>query len=248
MANSAKILVVDDDVNFTTTTVDLFNEKGFDCIGVHSGYKAIDKVKEVAFDVILLDIKMPVMNGVEAYKEIKKIRPETVVIMATAYRMEELIRDALKEGVYAVLNKPLDVDKVVAMIERSKKGGALIQVVDDDPNIREKLKDSLEKQGFSVTTASDGEEAIRITKERPHDILFVDAKVAPIGGLLVFLEARKFNPDVVAVIMTEQSNKSEDVVEKALKEGAYACLYKPFSVGEVVEVLEAIVSKKKGGE
>ena len=111
MAGTVKVLIVDDDVNYADTTVDLLNEKGFDCIGVHSGREAMDKVKEVAFDVILLDVRMPVMNGVETYRELKKISPQTVIIFVTAYRADELAKDALREGAYGLVHKPVDIDR-----------------------------------------------------------------------------------------------------------------------------------------
>ena len=112
MAKKISVLVVDDDINFADSTIDLLNEKGFDSICAYSGKDGIVKAKEKAFDVILMDMKMPVMNGVETYREIKKISPKTVVIMITAYRVEDLIRDGIREGAYGLVRKPLDIDIV----------------------------------------------------------------------------------------------------------------------------------------
>lgn len=122
MTGKIRTMVVDDDANFLRSTVDLLNEKGLDCIGVDSGREAIEKIKEMTFDVVLMDMKMPVMNGVQTHVEIRKISPKTVVIMITASRVEELIKDALKEGAYGLVHKPLDIDRIIRMIERSKKG------------------------------------------------------------------------------------------------------------------------------
>ena len=248
MAETASILIVDNDVNFTTATVDLFNEKGFHCMGVYSGREAIDKVREMAFDVILLDMKMPVMNGVETYREIKKIRPRTVVILVTAYRVEELIQDALEEGAYAVLKKPLDIDRVVAMIEQSRKVGALIMVADGDPNTCEALKGHLEIAGYVVTTGLYGEAAIEMVRERPHDIVLIDAMLPPLNGLILFLEMKKINPNVVAVMMTLYGEETRGIIEAALDQGVYTCLYKPFNMDEVTEMLDDIINEMKGGK
>ncbi|MCK5587590.1 MAG: response regulator, partial [Candidatus Lokiarchaeota archaeon] len=67
---------------------------------------------------IFMDIKMPLMNGVDTYKRIKKIRPDTVVMMMTAYAVEDLVQEALKEGAYGVLYKPLDIENVLTLIKR----------------------------------------------------------------------------------------------------------------------------------
>jgi len=248
MAGTAKVLIVDDDVNYADTTVDLLNEKGFDCVGVHSGREAMDKVKEVAFDVVLLDVRMPVMNGVETYREIKKIRPQAVIVFVTAYRMDELAKDALKEGACGLVYKPVDINRMVSVIERSRKGGLLVMVVDDDANTCETLKDNLEERGYVVTTALNGDEAIKIAQERPNDVVFIDAKLPPLNGLVVYLDMKRINPDVVAVMMTGYRDEMKDVVEKALEEGAFACLYKPFGVNEVMVILEGVISRMKGGK
>ena len=244
MTGKIRAMVVDDDVNFLMSTVDLLNEKGLDCVGVPSGREAIEKAKEMSFDVVLMDMKMPVMNGVQTHREIKKISPKTVVIMITAHRVEELIKDALREGAYGLVHKPLDIDRIIRMIERSKKGGALVMVVDDDPNTCQVLKDNLEEQGYVVTTANDGHEAVRIVKEKPEEVIFIDAKIPPINGLMIYLEIKKINPDIVAVMMTAYREEMEDIIDRAIKEGVYACLYKPFSIDEIIRLMEEIIAKK----
>ena len=245
MENKVKILIVDDDVNFATTTTDLFNEKGYDSICVNSGKEAVEKVRDGEYDVILLDMKMPVMNGVETYRAIKKIRPQTLVILATAYRVEELISEALAEGAYAVFKKPLDIDNLLKTIERGRKGGALILVVDDDPNVCEAVKDNLEERGFVVSTAQSGEEAVRIAKERSHEVVLIDIKIPPLNGLIVYMEMKKLNPDVIAVMMTAHRDEMREVVDKALERGAFTCLYKPFNIDDVISTIEKAVTKKE---
>ena len=245
MARKADVLIVDDDENYVTSAVDLLSEKGFQCVGVHSGQEAIDIVKDKNFDVILLDLKMPILNGVETFKEIKKICPDTMVIMVTAYRVEEMIKEALKEGVYTVLIKPLDTDRILNTIQRSKKGGALVMVVDDNSNFSQTIKDNLEARGFVVNTAGSDEEAINKAKERPHDIILIDAKVPPVNGLFIYLELQKVNPDAVAIMMTAYKEEMSHIIEQAIKKGVYAAIHKPFSIDKIVKIIERIVEKKR---
>ncbi|MEE9591247.1 MAG: response regulator [Thermodesulfobacteriota bacterium] len=116
MEKKCSILIVDDDSGMTDTLTDVFDEMGYTVAVAEDGFAAIDKIKRELYDVALMDIKMPRMNGVETFKEIKKINPSMKVIMMTAYAMEELIKEALREGALDVIHKPLDIDKVVSFL------------------------------------------------------------------------------------------------------------------------------------
>ena len=98
MPSQTNVLVVDDDVNFCSTLSKILKKKGYATITAESGYRAIEIVKENPVDVILMDIKMPVMGGVEAYKHIKQIRPSATVIFMTAFSIEDLVKDSIRDG------------------------------------------------------------------------------------------------------------------------------------------------------
>ena len=245
MAEKTRVLVVDDDISFAESLTDILTEKGYIAVAVNSGEEALEKIKERFFDVVLMDVKMPVMDGMQTFKEIKKLSRSTTVIMMTAYSMDDLVHDALKEGAYGVLRKPLDMEQVIRRIEISKAGGSLTMIVDDDPNIRTSLKDILEEKGYVVTIAKDGKEAIVIAKERPEDIAIIDMQLPFLNGLETFSELKKINPEIQAIIITAYKEEMKDLVEQALSGGAYACIYKPFDPQKIVEMVEEIVRKKK---
>ena len=245
MAEKIRVLIVDDNVPFAEGLSDILKEKSYEAVVVKSGEEALKKVEETPFDVVLVDIKMPVMNGVEAFKGIKKINPRIPVIMMTAFSAEDLIKDALKEGAYGVLRKPLDINKIIAMIETAKKGGCLIMIVDDDPNIRETVKDILENKGFVVTLAKDGQEAIEIVKERPEDVVFIDMKLPVLNGLETYLELKKINSKITAILITAYREEMQDLIEAALRQDVYACLYKPLDPQKILQLVEEIARKKK---
>lgn len=118
MGQKTKILVVDDNVSQCKTMSFILERKGCIVAIAENGLKAIEIAKKNPFDIIFMDIKMPLMNGVEAYKQIKKIRPGAKVVMMTAYAVEDLIGQALAEGAHGILYKPLDIQKMFDIIER----------------------------------------------------------------------------------------------------------------------------------
>ncbi len=125
MIEKANILVVDDNTSLCKTMSFILSRKGCDVTTANDGFEAVEKVRQGHFDVIFMDIKMPQMDGVEAFKEMKKIGSE-VVVMMTAYSVDGLVEEALQEGAYGVLYKPLDMEEVFRMIneivERRRAG------------------------------------------------------------------------------------------------------------------------------
>lgn len=123
MEEKASILIVDDNADICAIMSLILKFQSYTVTTACNGLEAIEKVREHPFDVILMDIKMPVMDGVESCKRIKKMRPEAVVVMMTAYAVEDLVKEALREGAYGVFYKPVDIDKIVELIEgvRDKK-------------------------------------------------------------------------------------------------------------------------------
>jgi DNA-binding NtrC family response regulator len=117
MDDKVSILIVDDETGMRETLYDILEDMGYHTAIAVDGHEAIQKVKDNAFDVILMDVKMPGMDGVETFKQIKGIQPDAAVVMMTAYAVEDLIKDALFEGAYGVLYKPLDMERVISVID-----------------------------------------------------------------------------------------------------------------------------------
>ena len=111
------VLVVDDLKSIRLTLGGILEDEGYNVVLAEDGYQAIEAANQTPFDLIFMDIKMPGINGVQTFREIKKINPQAVVIMMTAYSVEDLVGQALGEGAYGVVYKPFDIDEIVGMIE-----------------------------------------------------------------------------------------------------------------------------------
>ncbi|MBL7178052.1 MAG: response regulator [Desulfobacteraceae bacterium] len=247
MSKNLKILVVDDNEEFCMNVKDILELKDYAVATAFDGFKALDQVKGNGFDLILMDIKMPVMDGVDTFKKIKEIAPTTPVIMITAYAVEDLIREALKEGAFAALKKPLDFDGLLDIIDRVISDGALLLVVDDDEDLCRNMKDVLEDKRYRVTVAYDGETAIQKARENPFDIMLIDMKLPTLNGLETYLAVRDIRPNMVAIIITGYSMQMGDLVEQAFKGGAYTCLEKPIDMEELLSLLGKIEEEKAKG-
>ena len=246
MSHEASILIVDDNISLCKTMSFVLGRHGYAVTIAKDGTEAIERVKEKPFDMIFMDIKMPLMNGVQTYRCIKQMRPEAVVMMMTAYAVEDLVQQALEEGAYGIIYKPLDIERVVAIIEeaREAKRGALVLVVDDDPATCTTLRNILTKKSYQVGIAYTGEEAIALAQEAAHDILFIDLKLPTLNGLETYLAIRETNPQAVTIMMTAYRQEMAHLVEVALQNHAYACLYKPLEMEELLSLVDEIVKRK----
>jgi DNA-binding NtrC family response regulator len=116
MAEPIRILVVDDNEDLLTTFTRILKRKGFYVETAADGLSAVDRYLRGDFDVTLMDIIMPGLNGVEAFRLIREIDPGASVILMTGYSDEDLIQLAINEGAQCVLHKPVRIDKMVDTI------------------------------------------------------------------------------------------------------------------------------------
>jgi DNA-binding response OmpR family regulator len=109
MTQKIKVLMVDDETRFRESTSKLLIRRGFETTMAGSGEEALSILKKDIYDVVILDVKMPGMDGHEALAEIKKINPETQVIMLTGHGTLDSAQDALTSDAFDYLNKPCDI-------------------------------------------------------------------------------------------------------------------------------------------
>lgn len=110
------ILIVDDNKDFADVLCDILNDNHLVAESCYSGYDAVERVRQKLFDVTFLDVKMPEKDGVETLREIKRIRPESRIVMMTGYSMDEQLQRAIEESSSDVIFKPFDIDKVIELI------------------------------------------------------------------------------------------------------------------------------------
>src|SRR3989304_9178255 len=115
----ANILIVDDEESIRTSLSGVLKDEGYRISTVVNGEDAIDKVKSDSFDVMLLDIWLPGMDGMEALKQIKVLKPELPVIMISGHGNIETAVKCTKLGAYDFIEKPLSIEKVLLSIERA---------------------------------------------------------------------------------------------------------------------------------
>src|SRR4051812_37130854 len=116
MNERRRILVVDDEEGLRTSLAANLELEGYEVHEASDGARAIELVQAEDFDLVITDVRMPGIDGIDTFREIRKIRPGVAVVMMTAFTTERLIDKALDEGVYTVVTKPFAMDRIIELI------------------------------------------------------------------------------------------------------------------------------------
>ncbi|SHF19425.1 response regulator [Desulforamulus putei] len=117
MKKALDVLIVDDQAGVRYLLEILVKEAGHRVHTAQNGVEAVDKVRIIKPDLVFMDVRMPIMGGLEALGKIKKIAPETEVVMMTAYSAEDTAAIAMQKGALLCMSKPFDVDEVKNLLD-----------------------------------------------------------------------------------------------------------------------------------
>lgn len=122
MSDPTAILLVDDEEEFVSTLSERLEIRGFDSKMATSGEQALSLIENHDFDAVVLDLKMPGMDGLEIMDHIKEKHPETPVILLTGYGSTREGMDGMQKGAFDYLMKPLDIDELISKIREAIGG------------------------------------------------------------------------------------------------------------------------------
>ena len=143
MIESNQLLVVDDDAGHLTTLRTILQSWGYRVTTADDGSRAVRKSKEQPFDLILMDVRMAEMDGIEALRQIKKYNPAIPILIMTAYSSVASAVEALKTGAYDYLTKPLDFETLRMTVERAMEHTHL---KDENRQLRRRLHEGFDRQ------------------------------------------------------------------------------------------------------
>lgn len=117
--SNPKILLVDDDVQFLEATEYMLKYENYEVITAKNGEEAIKKYSESRPDIVLMDLKMPIMNGYDAFFKIKKDNPDAKIVFTSSYAINnEEFENAESSGLFGLLTKPFDLNELNSIIAK----------------------------------------------------------------------------------------------------------------------------------
>ena len=235
----ARILVVDDEVDTCANLSDILVDLGYQVDVAYDGPSALELVQRTAYDVALLDLKMPGMDGLELYRRIKELRAGTVAIVVTAYASSHTAQEALAAGAWRILAKPVVFPQLMKLVDEAVEQ-PLVLVVDDDQDLCHSLWDLFRERGYRVCVAHDSARAQEQLQRTTFQVVLIDMKLPEGDGAQVFRMVREANPQARTVLITGLRSETDELVQQTLAEGADAACYKPFDVQTLLETLQRL--------
>lgn len=233
------VLIVDDDVDTCASVSDILGDLGYRTDTAHNGPEALGLVQRSHYDVALLDLKMPGMDGLTLYREIKKLRPGTVAFLVTAFAGSDTAESAQKAGVRDVVRKPVDLPKLLSLIDEAVSHPLLL-IVDDDADFCESMWDLLHERHYRVCLAHSQQQARERLRSKAHNIVLLDLRLPDGDGRDVFALARQVNPQARTVLITGFRSEMDHMIQNLLDEGADAVFYKPLDFPKLLDRLKQL--------
>lgn len=188
----SKILIADDEINMIWALKKVLTKEGYEVTSADDGLKAIECFKKQEPDLVILDLKMPKMDGMEVLENIKRMNPKIPVILITAHGSTKLAVDAMKLGALDYISKPFDIEELRVIIRKALEYKSLN---DEVSYLRNKLKEDNPK--------------IIYKSKIMDDLLNLVYKVAPTDATVLVLAESGTGKELIANALHEYSNRSK---------------------------------------
>lgn len=233
------VFIVDDDQDFAESLGELLESEGHHVNMVHSGKQALEQFPREHYDIAFIDVKMPVMNGVDTMIALREKVPDAKIVMMTGYSAEGQLQQAMANGALGRLHKPIDMESLAALITRASANGTVL-VADDDPDFSATIKELLEDEGYSVVTARTGQETIDTITFDGIDVLILDLNMPIKSGDEVLAQIAQRGRKLPTIVVTAYSGDDTDRLGRLEREKSVRSLSKPFDADELLNAVRLL--------
>jgi len=249
-----KILIVDDEEAICLRLQRELEKEGHEVYYETSPLGVLEELKKARrenkpYELLLLNIQMPGMNGLTLFSRIREERLGVEAIIMTGYQDEQVVIEAIRLSVKDYLNKPISLQELYASVSRAEEklieanfnnGKHRILVIDDERELCTRIKRELDKEGYKVVVAYNGQDGLDYFERHAVDMLIVDVRMQGMSGLELIEKCRQSTDGFVSIIITGHGD--HEIAKEALRLGVYDYLKKPISLDKL------ITSVKKGLE
>jgi DNA-binding NtrC family response regulator len=235
-----RILIVDDDRLMVRTLRDILSLRGWETDGVHSGEEAVAAIRVNEYAVVLMDVRMSGMTGVEALREMRALRPDLRVILMTAYAATELLAQAERDGALHVFPKPVELERLMDTLDAVIADARCVLIVDDDADFLRTLADLVAARGYGTLRAGTLDEALALLQAQLPGAVMLDLRLDGLEPRENVLAIKSVSPAVALILYSGHPLALEQTTGSLPPKFIRGVLQKPFPPDRVFELLDAI--------
>jgi len=240
---SRTILVVDDDRLMVKTLSAVLRLHGWTAVPAYTGLDAVRVCGTQRFDAVLMDVRMPGMNGVDALRAIRREQPLTPVLLMTAYAAHDLLDQAERDGAVSILPKPIQWNHLTPLLDELSGARRNVLLVDDDRAFLGTLSRVLEGHGRAVRQAASLAEALDWMEKESPSIVILDLKLDDLPPRDSVLAIKDMSPAVVLILYSGHPQILDETLAAVPTGSVHASLRKPFRPDQLIELLDAIARR-----
>jgi len=247
---SLRVLVIEDDETARKQMAKAIRKEGYEVLAAEDGRAGVDLFEKEHPEIVITDLKMPGIGGLEVMQTVKRLSPHVQVVLITAFGGVDTAILALREGVLDYLTKPLDLDQLTLVLGRASEkvkefkevdSFPTILLADDDEKTRKRLAKVLEHESWRVIQAGNGREAVNVFEREKIDIAILDIRMPEMDGLAALHEMRSASDDFEAIILTGYGDEASAI--QALRDGAMNFLKKPVDIDQLILAAQKALEK-----
>jgi len=245
-----KVLVIEDDETALMQLSRVVRKEGFEVFEAGNGAIGLDIFDKENPEIVITDLKMPGIGGLEVLHTVKNKNPNTQIIIITAFGEIDVAILAIRKGAIDYIKKPIDLEQLILALGRAREKAILntdmpifpsILLAEDDESARFSLKRVLRKEGWNVDEAANGAIAVEHFKKHKYDIVLLDIKMPKKDGLTALKEMKEVSEDFEAIILTGYGNESDAI--QSMRSGAINFLKKPIDLEQMLISVEKAIEK-----
>ena len=251
--NDHKILIVDDEAAIRVMLDNAFRKVGYSVCTAASGEEALEILKHDHIPVMFLDLGLQTMSGFDLCEQIRKESPDVIIFALTGYGRLFGQREIPEAGFDDYFAKPVRIETLYRaasvafkkLDQMAKSQGQInfierILIIDDDDIFRRSMRKILEKEGFEVMEASNGEDGIKHQEKRPAELIITDVIMPQKNGIETILDIQKTHPQAKFITVSGGGWYGTEVDFDVAKILGAVTLKKPFGREEILEAIKQL--------
>ncbi len=244
------VLIVDDDTLVREQIAKELKREFFNPVSARDGQSALEIFRREKIDIVILDVKLPDIDGLIVLETIKKEKPGCEVVVITGWGSQEIAITALRKGAIDYIEKPMSMEEISAALGRAQEKLAereelayqyRILVIDDEEEIVKRLQKVLEKEGYEVVGACSGEEGLKVVVNEKIDVIISDIQMDDMDGIEVIQRAKRMYRDIEGIVVT--GFKDQELAIRSLRAGAHDYITKPLNLEELLFSVQKAIER-----